>query len=109
MNLPDNILRQVKKVQTVVWSKWQIQLAGGALSILSLVFAFWQCSALIWEAGGLAAVFAAWALGPVSMTVAALHVAMTTGNWWPLVSLFVGVPAGLVALVAADSLSGSGL
>lgn len=91
------------------WSKLQVQLTGYAIAILSIAYSFWEGSKLIFESGGMTAVLAAWAVGPLSMTTAGLSAAMSTGNWSLLLSLFIGVPVGLIVIVAGHSMSGSGL
>jgi hypothetical protein len=90
-------------------SKLQVQLIGYAVALLSVAYAFWESSKVILDTGGLMAAVAAWSMGPISMTIAGLHAAITTGNWWLLVSIFLGVPLGLVLIVAGNSMSGSGL
>jgi hypothetical protein len=89
-------------------SKLQMQLFAIAVGLGSLGLAFWQCAGLVWDAGGVAGVITAWVLGPISMTVAAWHAGLQAGNWWPMISLFVGMPLALVMYFSADSLEGSG-
>lgn len=91
------------------WSKLQVQLTGYAIAFLSIAYTFWESTKLVFEEGGFYAAVAAWFLGPLSMTIAALYSALATGNWWLLISLFLGVPLGLFLIVAGNSISGSGL
>ena len=83
-----------------------IKAAGWIVLVVTGLWGFFLCLAIISQAAGFWGIVAALFIGPVTFVAAPLYAGFAWGNWFPLVLNYGGGIAGAILIGLGSAMSG---